>query len=147
MKNHILFVDDELFYSRRYIEQLQRSAYEVTFCEDAGTALRLIEGDANMSLIILDIMMPTPAEATPEEVDHGYSTGLWLLARARDRLLQRRIPTLILTNRELSQVKERVSTMNFPPHLLQIRQKIDLPAKRLVSQVTEMLSRKAPDEP
>ncbi len=78
-----MFVDDDEFYSLRYVAALRDHGLQVTFVETAELALKHIDTRA-LDLLIVDMMM-TPAAGTSLESSGGFHTGLLIARRARDR--------------------------------------------------------------
>jgi CheY-like chemotaxis protein len=136
----ILFIDDEAFFSTRYIEELEKN-YRVAFCESAIEAIRLIREIDEFRAIILDIQMPPPQGISPQVTNDGVDTGLWLLKEVREIIIQRPLPVVILTNRIPHIVENGVIRLVFPEQLIEVRQKTDTTTKKLVERVGVMTLR------
>lgn len=80
----VLVADDEPHIGRIIQLKLEQGPYEVTLVSDGRAALDLLQGDAPIDVVLLDIMMP-------------YATGLEVLARARRLEHRRETPIIILT--------------------------------------------------
>lgn len=126
MKKEILFIDDEEFFADPYARELGR-LFQVHIRYDAQSGLAAFHANKKLAAIVLDIMMPPPAGASPLVLENGLRTGLWLLEQMKTELLQRRIPTVVLTNRSFSLVQECIKEMAFPEGLIVVRPKIETP--------------------
>jgi len=98
----ILFIDDEIFHSKRYRERLEEEGFEVLFVTKADVALDTLRSKAlEIDLVVLDFMMPTPPSVSSTLTSDGQATGRWFLIECRDCLRDHKIPLLILTNKTL----------------------------------------------
>ena len=71
----VLFVDDEPWFNRGMIEELQDAGYRVINVSENGTrALERLESEQPVDLIVLDIMMPTGYRIT--DAKRGRRTGV-----------------------------------------------------------------------
>jgi CheY-like chemotaxis protein len=111
LKRKILFVEDDRFWARSYIAELQSAGFEVVYARNAGDAVKLIEDVLDFDAVILDVMMPTPEGVPDSTTEEGLSTGLWVLECIQQYLVPRRIAVWILTNRSLPTITERVEAM------------------------------------
>jgi CheY-like chemotaxis protein len=136
----ILFIDDEAFFARRYIEELKTN-FEVTFCESAMEAIEIIREGEEFKAVILDIQMPPPMGLSPQTTNGGLDTGLWLLREVRNIVIQRPLPVAILTNRLPNVIQDVVDKMGFPEQLIEVRHKTDTPAEKLVIRLNIMIRR------
>ncbi len=136
----LLFIDDEGFYARPYRDKLVRD-HTVEFVDDAKLALEIFVRDAAIDCIILDIMMPTPAGIAAAATDDGLITGIWWLEQAKDILVARRVPVMILTNRGRSTIESHVHDLSFPPDQVEIRLKAELPAFAISPKIKILLAR------
>jgi CheY-like chemotaxis protein len=136
----ILFIDDDRFYADRWIERL-RSRYEVQHFTDADAAIAFIRTSSGVRGIVLDVMMPVPESATDEETSRGYDTGLWLLEQIGQWVADNEVPVIVLTNRDPEHVVERVNGLQFAPGLVVVRKKLDTNRDRLLSLLTDMVTR------
>jgi DNA-binding response OmpR family regulator len=80
----VLVADDEPHIGRIIQLKLEQGPYQVTLVDDGREALDLLESDAPIDLVLLDIMMP-------------YATGLEVLAEARKLPHRAGTPVIILT--------------------------------------------------
>lgn len=80
----VLVADDEPHIGRIIQLKLEQGPYQVTLVDDGREALELLESDAPIDLVLLDIMMP-------------YATGLEVLAEARRLPHRADTPVIILT--------------------------------------------------
>ena len=83
-KWRILVADDEPHIGRIIQMKLEQGPFEVVLAEDGEAALEAIERDAEIALVVLDLMMPK-------------LSGLDVLARVRANESTRTLPTVILT--------------------------------------------------
>jgi predicted nucleotide-binding protein len=94
-KKNILFVDDEEFLSRSYVEALEDAGFEVTFAKTANDAIKSAKLQ-QFDLIIVDIMMAPGTRFSAIETAGGYKTGITLARELRDMLPL--APIIALTN-------------------------------------------------
>lgn len=98
-KKVVLFIDDEPQPSRYYREALQERGYAVEYCRTAESGVSYLEKRAaEVDVIVLDMMMPTPKGVPTAETEDGQLTGVWLLKKCRDVIEAGRFPVLVLTN-------------------------------------------------
>lgn len=128
MADEVLFIDDEEFFARRYIENLRDHGFKVHYCERAEDAHGYIDQNPAISAIILDIMMPTPTNVSGSVTNNGLDTGLWLLGQLKDYVVSKPRPVLILTNRDPQAVEEGAKRLEFPDSLVSVTRKIETPA-------------------
>ncbi|QDV18562.1 hypothetical protein Pan153_32210 [Gimesia panareensis] len=122
-KPKLLFVDDDRYFTERYVRHLE-TRFDIVRIHYAGDVLKYVEEDKEIKIIILDIMMPTPKGIASSATADGMDTGLWLLQELNSMLCERRIPILIYTNRkDTDVVQERVDEMKFPNNLVRIATK------------------------
>lgn len=123
----ILFIDDQRFFCKPYIEQLEKVGLRVQYCDSATEGHALLLGPGEFEALILDVMMPPPADAPPvDEIAEG-NTGLWLLKEVLPIVLSRPLPVVMLTNRTLAVVQEFVSKLpKVPKGLIDVRFKADV---------------------
>jgi CheY-like chemotaxis protein len=126
MLPRIAFIDDELFYSRYYIDSLG-DRFDVVALHDAGEALSFIQSADDLVAIIVDVMMPAPAGVDPKDVNDGLDTGLWLIRQLVPWLQLHPIPVLILTNRQPIGIVESLGNLGLRDGLITVRQKLDTP--------------------
>ena len=92
MKKRILFIEDEKF----FLEELQIALtdYDITPAYSALSGMELVQ-NKNFDAVLLDIMMPPPADMDPERVSYGRSTGVELCRRIRE--LKSQLPIVVLS--------------------------------------------------
>ena len=81
-KRHILVVDDEQNIRKILKAAFERANYRVTAAEDGAGALKVIQNDETIDLVLTDVLMPG-------------MTGVELLAQIRER--REDLPVLIMT--------------------------------------------------
>jgi len=64
-QRHILVVDDEPAFRRLVVRMLERGGYRVTAVEDYVTALKHVETDRTIDLLLVDVGMPA---GTPQGI-------------------------------------------------------------------------------
>jgi len=64
-QRHIMVVDDEPAFRRLVVRMLERGGYRVTHVEDYVSALKLVETDHTLDLLLLDVGMPA---GTPQGI-------------------------------------------------------------------------------
>jgi predicted nucleotide-binding protein len=91
----ILFVDDEPYHSRQYVEELELAGYEVIAVSTVKSALAQAK-TRDFDAVILDVMLP-PGGLGYRETQGGYKTGIALAKKLRDALPDARILALTLS--------------------------------------------------
>lgn len=98
--SRILFVDDEPFFARNYVQALERAGHEVILKDNAQEGLDCLVNLFNpIHLIVLDFMMPTPAGVAEQDTEGGLATGRWFLTEAKKHVEEKQLPVIVLTNR------------------------------------------------
>ena len=139
-RQHILFVDDERFFARDYIKALS-TCYDVQFCEDVDEAKSILcNTDQQFAATVVDLQMPSPLVIPDDEVVHFVDSGLWLLERAFPNIVARRMPVVILTNREFPTFRDRFERIGFPSKLVEVHVKFNTSCKKLVSVIKELVA-------
>jgi CheY-like chemotaxis protein len=90
---HILIVDDDAFYRDLVLWILEDAGFQVTAAEDFSAAIKVIEGDQRVHLLLADVQMPagTPngvaisrmARLRRHKLPIIYMTGFYDPARLR----------------------------------------------------------------
>lgn len=91
-QKHVLVVEDEEHLAIGIKYNLQQEGYQVTTADDGPTALRIVEDNEEIDLIVLDIMLPGMS---------GYDVCETLRDTGRD------MPIMILSARTLSEDRTR----------------------------------------
>ncbi|HEY7861243.1 MAG TPA: response regulator transcription factor [Gemmatimonadaceae bacterium] len=81
---HVLVADDEPHIGRIIKMKLEQGPFDVTLAYDGREALELMASDAEIALVVLDVMMP-------------HLNGLDVLARLREDERWRVVPCIVLT--------------------------------------------------
>ena len=68
--------------------------YDITPAYSALSGMELVR-DENFDAVLLDIMMPPPADMDPEHVGYGRSTGVELCRRIKE--LKSQLPVVVLS--------------------------------------------------
>jgi DNA-binding response OmpR family regulator len=99
----ILFIDDEPQYIKPYTQAFEISDFNVKVFPNVDIAWDFICSHTDEILaIILDIMMPPGKLFDFDKTKEGLRTGILLVERLRE--LDERIPIVILTNAEKSEL-------------------------------------------
>jgi CheY-like chemotaxis protein len=121
----ILVVDDDAICRTVIVKGLEKGGYDTVEARDAREALRILQSDGTVSLLITDMMMP--------EVD-----GFGLLEHIRHIPTLAHLPVLICSALGSSDIVFRAAHLNLGGYLLK---PIDLP--RLRQEVRRLLSTQA----
>jgi CheY-like chemotaxis protein len=140
MTKEILFIDDEPFFASRYVEELEKR-YTVHFRDSAEAGLKAFDEHEAVGCVVLDIMMPPPEGVTLASTGDGLDTGLWVLETLKDKLIERRAPVIILTNRMASHVEETINGLGFPDGFIEVRSKIETPRFYLPHAIGRLLDK------
>ncbi|MCE2783409.1 MAG: hypothetical protein LW699_00840 [Pirellula sp.] len=123
----ILFVEDDKFWARAYIRELQDSGFDVIYARSARDAVDLLNNSLDFDAVILDIMMPTPEEVADTVTEEGMSTGLWVLEQIKHLIAPNMLCVWILTNRDLAAVTEKINEIaNLQKDLVDLYRKRDV---------------------
>jgi CheY-like chemotaxis protein len=140
MKSQVLFIDDETFFARPYLEELE-TAFTVHVRSEIREGVSAVSSIKGIESIVLDVMMPPPDDIVDFNFDGGLNTGLWALRVLRDQLIANALPVILLTNRNLGFVRNSVDALEFPHGLIEIRYKVETPRwllKQLVQRSMEL---------
>ena len=129
MQPHVVFIDDEIFWARGYVDALSER-FRVSAIQDAVNAISFVNEHDDIDAIVVDVMMPTPAGVAPEDVEDGLTTGIWLIKQLGPYIKRNRIPVFVLTNRAGDTVQEAIDALDFPEGLVTVHRKIDTPRKK-----------------
>ncbi|MBX9928500.1 MAG: response regulator [Gemmatimonadaceae bacterium] len=83
-QRHVLVADDEPHIGRIIKTKLEQGPFRVTLVRDGGEALAALVSEADIAVVLLDVMMP-------------IHTGLEVLAQMRSEPRHRETPVIILT--------------------------------------------------
>jgi CheY-like chemotaxis protein len=125
-KETIIFVDDEKYWSGPYVRELEKT-YEVLYRKTAVAGREAVLAHSGAKLLVLDIMMPPPSEVPESETESGLATGIWLLEEVRKVIIERPLPVIVFTNRNVPAVEQGLADVPLPKGLLVIHSKIDTP--------------------
>ncbi len=96
--HQVLVVDDEPYIARIIQLKLETGPYRVELVEDGRTALERLRSNAEIDLILLDIMMP-------------HMSGLEVLAELRELPHRRQTPVIVLTAKGQEADRERATAL------------------------------------
>lgn len=123
----VLFVEDDKFWARAYIRELQDFGFDVIYARSARDAVDLLNNSLDFDAVILDIMMPTPEEVADSVTEEGMSTGLWVLEQIKHLIAPNMLCVWILTNRDLAAVTEKINEIgNLQKDLVDLDRKRDV---------------------
>jgi CheY-like chemotaxis protein len=139
----ILWVDDEPELIEPFIRELRQSReikFNVHHFERVDVADVEFARLAEVTGVVLDVMMPGGDLFTPAATKENQTTGLLLLQRWKDQLLRRNQPVIILTNRAVSDIESFVQSLKFPEDFVKVYHKAgDTSAKLFVEQLGKHL--------
>ena len=99
-KSHVLFVDDEPLPSQTYRDGLEESGFTIEYRSCADTGLEYLRDRyAEIDVVVLDMMMPTPKGVSTAATSDGQTTGIWFLLQCREIIETNVLPIYVLTNR------------------------------------------------
>lgn len=122
-ETQLIWVDDEPMWVEPYIDYLEESGYKVRFYLDADSADAEYDKLVDAKAIILDVMMPGGSLFTYTQTEGGQRTGLLLLALWKDRIIARKQPVFVLTNRDVPLITAGIEAFKFPKGLLAVEHK------------------------
>ena len=108
MNEVILFIDDERFKQKAYVEALQEDGFEVHFETSAELGVELLSNHhADYCCAVIDVMMFPPPKEWEDLTVGGQFTGIELIARVGVTIIE--LPILLLSNKATGDVKARLS--------------------------------------
>ncbi len=109
----IYMVDDEPRYVVTYLKELERRGYKVRPFDSVDAAWAALQADLEqVQLVILDIMMSSGEQYSPDETQHGLRTGVRFYEEVH--ALAPRLPVVMLTNVTDSKLIERFRSVGIP---------------------------------
>ena len=139
-KDTVVFIDDEEVYSMRYVRELM-GRFDTHYFDTAVDGLSYCIGHPKLKVVLIDVMMPPPSEADLEDVKDGLETGIWLLTQLRSYLIEQSVGVIVLSNRNITTVREAVAKLGFPQSSIEVLAKIDTPSWNLPIRVQRMIDR------
>lgn len=139
-KKTIIFVDDEVMWSKPFVVELEKS-FLVEYRKTVIAGREAVFAHEDAKLLILDVMMPPPTDGLDAETEGGLATGIWLLEQIRKIIILRPLPVLVLTNRIITDVERRLADANIPKHLLEARSKMNTPKFFIPHLVAQLIDR------
>ncbi|MCF7675008.1 MAG: response regulator [Akkermansiaceae bacterium] len=118
----ILFVDDDHYFARFYVDEL-RKFFEVVCVYEIGEALDILRADDSFSAAIVDVMMPPPI-GFEAETHNGASSGIWLLNQVRNEIIQRNLPVIVLSNHTIRRIEQELDCVSLPSNLITVSSKV-----------------------
>jgi CheY-like chemotaxis protein len=137
-KHTIAFIDDEKTYAMRYVRELV-AKFDTHYFDSASQGLKFCQDHPTLSAIVLDVMMPPPAEVDMEDVKDGLETGIWVLGKLRSHIIDKSIGVIILSNRNIDLIREAVAAVGIPVENINTLVKIDTPSWTLPIRVQTLI--------
>ena len=126
MKKKLLFLDDDRSAQHYMVESLKLFYdYQVDWPEKLDDVVSMVERN-NYDIVILDIMMPIPADWTDEEKEQaeaGESSGLVLFKKIRKA--RPNLPILIYSARACDIVDRKYDYIRKPENIQTITDKLN----------------------
>lgn len=120
--HRILVVDDEPYIARIVQLKLETGPYNVELAEDGPTALDRLRSDAEIDLVLLDIVMPE-------------MSGLDVLAEIRRIPHRRDLPVIMLTAKGLEEARARAAALGATDFLTK-----PFSPKKLMARIDELFT-------
>lgn len=139
----VLFIDDDAFFSIGYIDALDCD-YRVTVARDAVAAECELDCSHHYDCAILDIMMPVPASwPLSDQIDagNGLHTGIIILRRCRQAIIDSNLPVVVLTNRNTGEIEGLVKRFGFPDGMVEVHHKSTTSAGMIVPIIRGIIDR------
>ena len=138
--SRLLVVDDEREYVTPYIEKLG-ARYAVDYCQSAEESVRMITGTDHYDALVLDNQMPPPEGVPASRTNFGQDTGLWILKEVEASIRVHSTSVVILTNRDLRNVRSSVEKLGFAEGAIEVLSKKTTPYEQLPDIVETLLPR------
>lgn len=108
----ILFIDDDKYHLKYYIEMLALSGYETKIIDDIEIGLSWLDVYfSKIDLLVLDIMMPFNSNIKIPDYNDGLRTGVYIYDNIRQKFPE--LPIIILTNLHNDDVEIKFSNEHF----------------------------------
>jgi CheY-like chemotaxis protein len=138
----VLIVEDDRFWARAYIRELEDFGFDVIYARSARDAVDLLNHSFDFDAVILDMMMPTPEEVAESATEEGISTGLWVLEQIKHLIVPNMLCVWILTNRDLAAVAEKINDIeNLQRNLIHLDRKRDVATNVLPPYLLALIKR------
>jgi CheY-like chemotaxis protein len=138
----VLIVEDDRFWARAYIRELEDFGFDVIYARSARDAVDLLNHSLDFDAVILDIMMPAPEEVAESATEEGISTGLWVLEQIKHLIVPNMLCVWILTNRDLAAVTEKINDIgNLQKNLINLDRKCDVASNVLPPYLLALIRR------
>lgn len=133
----ILIVDDEPVRMEVYVEELELSNYQVELADNIDDALEYFEKrQEEITLLILDIMMPSGKLSKEKGIGRGLRTGIIFYKKIRED--NKSLPIIILSNLSKIDDQEIEQEIQNNPKI-KFFHKIEILPYQLLEEVKEML--------
>jgi len=137
----ILFLDDDAYWSKIYRENL-KSEFTVIYKASADGAIAEISlNGGNIDALVFDVMMDTPESVDLTETEGGLMTGVWVLGKIKTIIIDRKLPVVVLTNRQKKVVIDAIHALGYPKGQVTVYTKVEMSAKQLPSLLLELLEK------
>lgn len=131
MSNYkVLFVDDEPEWCSLLHEALCEG-FQVVVKNSADDAIAYVNDHLDIEGIVMDVMMPSPGGAD-DQTNHGLETGIFLIEQFREYILANKCPVIVVTNRDLDLIEQRLRAIGLPNDLMKFRSKSDFSRKPIL---------------
>ena len=107
----LLVVDNDSLTMRPWIAMLREEGYEVELRNHVDRALNDAAEYKNLQCVIVDVMMPSPAQWS-QEAQGGMATGLVLAAKFRE--IWPKVPIIFLTGQTNQAIVSKVKGFGQP---------------------------------
>lgn len=139
MKPKVLFIDNERRYVARHIEHLAEE-YDVVYLSEVNDALDAMADGDKYSCFIVDVMMPVSVDRV-SLTNNGLDTGIWMISQVEEKLKDLRIPVILFTNRQHSDVVKGLKESKLSEGQVIVKPKDDTNPKQLLELVREQINR------
>ncbi len=136
----IAFIDDEPDKSMRYVRELLNK-FDTHYFDEVSSGLAFCKDHPKLRCIVLDMIVPPPEGTDYEEVEGGLETGVWFLRNLKSFLEDNSVAVVVLTNRNITLVRDAVSKLELPKILFVCKTKTDVPSWFLPVLVQQMIDK------
>ena len=124
----VLLVEDDVLLRELYSTILGKAGYSLLVAEDGEAAMDVIENNAGIKLILLDIMLPKV-------------NGIEVLKQLKSNLSTEKIPVLLLSNLTEESIVQEALKMGAVGYMVKVR----LTPKEVIQKVQEFAGNPALD--
>ena len=137
MVKKILWIDDDInrHFLRSYIDEFEEQQYRILKVNKVDDILTILNGESDLSAIIVDIAMPPGDKIDLREARGGLRTGMIILERMKKIVNPENVPMIVFTNVDDDAVKNYCTNNNIP-----YLKKEDFFADELVEALSNIIS-------